>query len=401
MKSAESCLVSTSPAKVVDITSARVNVMYVVHGFDIGGLEKCVVDLVNGIDRRYFNPSICCLTHTGASQDKLVRDDVRIFEMHKRTGNDFSLFFKLARLFHRERIQVVHSGNWGTYLESVIAARLARVPVVIHVKHGMETDQFVHKNGRKERVRNLVQYVFSNFHDTIITVSNQIKMHYVDSVRIPEEKIDVICNGVDIDLFRSCEQTRIAKRRELNVAEDEILLGSIGRLAPVKNYSSLLQAMQLVVSTQKNVKLILVGDGPEKERLSHQIAELHLTANVSLLGERSDIAGLLNAMDLFVLPSYTEGISIAMLEAMATGLPLVATDVGGNAELVENGVNGLLFPSDHHGQLAQAILKCVETNSLRMQMGERSREKAVKHLCLAAMVEAYCELYHRCLSRRA
>jgi len=366
--------------------------MYVVHSFGIGGLEKCVVDLVNGLDRKQFRPSICCLTTNGPSSEKLTAE-CRIFEMNKKPGNDVMLPFKLARLFRRENVHIVHSGNWGTFLEALFGARLARVPVSVHMKQGMELEEFSDHAANGKALKISAQRLFARSYDRLVVVSDEIRDHFADKMRVPKTKIDVIPNSVNVEYYRPDKASRWTKRRELGLKEDTVLIGSVGRLSRVKNYISLIEAMARVVKKQPNARLALIGDGPERRNLERRIAKLGVNDSVSLLGQRFDTRDLLNAMDIFVLPSFSEGISFSILEAMATGLPVIATRVGGNPELVEQDITGHLYASNNIDELADAIFRYISKPHLRAKNGARGRGFVEEKFSLNSMIDRYTAIY--------
>jgi len=236
--------------------------------------------------------------------------------------------------------------------------------------------------------------------DKIVVVSNEIRYRLINSIAIPNKKIIVISNSVDTDLFKPNKELRNKKREELHISDKEILIGTIGRLSAVKNYNTLVYAMSKVLEEVSNVKLIFVGNGPQYHELKKKIEGLNLSSKVFILGQRLDIVELLNAMDIFVLPSFFEGISISILEAMSVGLPVIASNVGGNPELIDDCETGFLFSPNNLDKLVQLSLQCINDPSLRNYLGINARRKALQNHSLEPMINTYAKLYIKCLKQK-
>jgi len=368
-------------------------VMYVVHSLEIGGLEKCVVDLVNGIDRNRFEPIICCLASSGPAADKIWRNNIQIFEMKKRSGNDILLPFRLALLFRKKKVAIVHSGNWGTMFEAYVGSKIAGVPTIIHMEQGMELDDLERLPRYKRFLRGLTKRVCSLGIKKIVTVSSDLKEYVHRTTQIRKSKIEVIHNSVDTQRYARQQSQRAKVRAQFGLKSNDILIGSVGRLAEVKSYSTLIKAMQTVVSTCPRTRLFIVGDGPLRKQLQSQIHELALEKCVVLLGQRGDIPELLGAMDIYVLPSIFEGISISILEAMAAGLPVVATNVGGNPEILLNGKTGYLVEPRNPHAIADKLITLSQNEQIRGMFSREAVKKVNEVFHSRVMVSAYSRLY--------
>jgi sugar transferase (PEP-CTERM/EpsH1 system associated) len=317
--------------------------------------------------------------------ERIDRKDTEIISM----GNDSTDYFmpiKLMHLIKRIRPQVVHTRNWGT-IDGIIAARLARVNYVIHGEHGRE---FTDLHGLNYR-RNLARWVLGRWVNLFVTVSDEIKSWLVNKVGIPEKKVVTIINGVDTKkYFPPADKKKV--KQDIGIDPDTFIVGTVGRLDKVKNYQMLLNAVQSHTRCEIPYKLILIGDGPERANLE-AFARMHRLSNVEFLGERQNIQDYLQVFDLFILTSVGEGISNTILEAMATGVPVVATRVGGNPEIVEDSVTGSLVPSGDHALLSEMITKYLNDRSLCESQGQAGRLRCEKLFSLNVMVEKYDRLY--------
>jgi sugar transferase (PEP-CTERM/EpsH1 system associated) len=365
----------------------RLRIMHVVHSLGVGGLENGLVNLVNRMDPARFEHSICCVGEAGPMVSRITRPDVRVFALGKGKGGDHALSLKLARLLRKERPDIVHTRNWGA-VDGIVAARFARVPVVIHGEHGREAAD---PEGRNRR-RNVARRLLGRWVDRFVTVSNDLRAWLVGDVAIPVGKVSLISNGVDTVRFLPADDgEKGAIRERLGLGLRSFVVGSVGRLDPVKDYGTLIRAFRAV--DDEEASLLLVGDGPCRAEWDHLASELGISGRVRILGEREDIPALMRAMDVFVLPSIAEGMSNTILEAMASGVPVLATKVGGNPELVLDGMTGTLFePQDVDG--LGAILEVYRGDRmLRWRHGSAGRDRALSRYSLDVMTRAYEELY--------
>jgi sugar transferase (PEP-CTERM/EpsH1 system associated) len=317
--------------------------------------------------------------------ERICRKDTEIVCMGN-DSTDYFMPFKLMHLINHIRPQVVHTRNWGT-IDGIIAARLARVKYVIHGEHGRE---FTDLHGSNYR-RNLARWVLGRWVNLFVTVSDEIKSWLVHKVGIPEKKVVTIINGVDTKKF-SPPANKGKVKQDLGIDPDTFIVGTVGRLDKVKNYQMLLQAVESLIRYEIPPRLILIGDGPDRDNLEAFVAT-HKLPNVKFLGEKGNIRDYLQAFDLFVLTSVGEGISNTILEAMATGVPVIATQVGGNPEIVEDTVTGSLIPSGDYALLSEMITKYMKNRSLGEKHGRAGRLRCEKLFSLNIMVEKYDRLY--------
>jgi len=355
-------------------------VMHVVHTYGVGGMEVGITKLVNALDSSRVHSSICSCC-PGDSLKERLNADIPLFELRRKRGNDPALVAQLYRLLKRERPHVLHTHRWATLCEGLIAARLAGVPFVVHGEHGtLET----------RRHNAFVQRTVWNRVDQVLSVSSRLAERMAREIGFPLERIRVIRNGVDTRRFRP--RSRAAARRALGVPVDALVIGAVGRLVPVKDYPTLLTAIALLRDRGIAGETVITGTGPLREELQSLAAALELP-HVRFLGNRDDVEHVLAAFDVFVLSSSSEGLSNTIQEAMATGLPVVATRVGGADELVEPSHTGLLVPPGDAGALADAMTSLVRDPALRQRMGDAGRRRAESLFGLDVMIRAYESLY--------
>lgn len=324
---------------------------------------------------------VLCLTRAGTST-RLLPAGIEVIELGKRPGNSARFLLRLARVLRRLRPCLVHTRNWPG-LDGLIAARLAGIRQVVHGEHGLGSDD---PSGLDPK-RLLVRRALGRWPREYTCVSRSLERWLGDVVRVPRP-VTRILNGVDTALYRPGSGE--AARRGLEIPEGAFVVGIVGRLDAIKDHPTLFAAHARVLAAIPNARLIVVGDGPERGRLEASAPE-----GVLFLGDRGDVPELLRAFDLFVLPSANEGISNTVLEAMASGVPVVASRVGGNPELVEDGVTGALFPAGDPDALAAAALTYATSDVLRARHGLQGRQRAEERFSIDAMVRGYLEVWER------
>ena len=368
-------------------SSVPIKIVHVLHSFEVGGLENGVVNLMNNLDGERYAHVVCCITRSGRLAGRLTRQNIQIIEMGKKEGSNFALPFRLARLFSKLRPQIVHTRNWGA-LDGIAGAWLAGVPTMVHSEHGLTMSE-VNQNNRR---RLLVRRALLSLVDHIVIVSGAQRPWLEQTIGIPRRKITRICNGVSLDRFSS-GRSREKARADLHLQRTDFVIGTVGRLDPIKDQGSLIRALSALAASYPHTRLLIAGSGPSRGELGELTSRLGLTDKVHFLGERDDIPGLLPSMDVFVLPSLSEGISNTILEAMASGLPVLATAVGGNTELIVDGETGILIPKQDLGALTRALEIYLNNPPLAVCHGKAGQLRAREHFSLAKMVSAYDFLY--------
>ncbi len=371
---------------------ARPLIAHILFRFDYGGLENGIVNVVNGLPAGAFDHAIIALTEASAFSARIRRPDVRVYALNKQPGRDLGAYKRLWSLLREIRPTIVHTRNVGT-LDCQFVAWLAGVPCRIHGEHGWDT----HDPDGTNRKFHMIRRIFNPFTDTFVTVSDDLQKWLIGRVGIPARKVMQICNGVDTQHFRP--STSEADRCVLpaGFTPESIVIGSVTRLTEIKDPLNVVRAFLAIRGPMKaaghDVRLALIGDGPLRSAVEAVVRESADPGAVWLAGSRDDVAALLRALDVFVLGSQREGISNTVLEAMASGLPVVATATGGNFELVERGVTGELVPPGDPTALATAMRTYASDAARRRAHGEAGRARAERLYSLGGMMNRYAELY--------
>ena len=375
----------------------RLRVLHVIPHLFPGGTEYVLLRLIRGLGDAAFEHRICATR--GIDADFAAQNNLADNQLFLAGRHDLSFqfpLFRLARYMRSFRPHVVHTRNWGG-LEAVFAARLAGVPVVIHSEHGYEVDSLAGLPFRR-RVFRRVAYSAA---DTVFTNSRELRDYHARQAKVSLESIQVIYNGVDTNRFAPHPEIRQRVRRELGLPIESFVVGSVGRLVPIKDHGTLLQAASLLAERRIDVRVLLVGSGPTRSELQSKADQLEkLSGRVHFVGASDQVPTFLNAMDVFVLPSLGEGMSNTLIEAMASGLPVAATRVGGNPELVEEGRSGEFFAPGDFASLARLLEQLSRDNGLRRALGSAARERAVSRFSFEQMVTNYRSLYLEQVARR-
>ena len=367
----------------------KLKILHILHSLRIGGLENGAINLINRLDDGRFEHSICCIDESGPMAKRLIRP-VDIYALGKGERRDHLLPFKIASIIRKVKPDIVHTRNWGT-IDGAIAAHLSKVRYVVHGEHGREAADPDGANKRRSVIRKALNPLISRF----VTVSSELRDWLVRDVGISQDKVIQIINGVDTERFRPAGDKAIA-RSKTGFDPDSFLIGTVGRLDPVKDMQTLIDTIHRLtfnISNKKKIELLIVGSGPEEQKLKARALELQVSDRIYFIGERNDIPELMQAMDVFVLPSIAEGISNTLLEAMASGLPIVATRVGGNPEVVEDGVTGVLFEPGNSVGFAEKLFLYSSNPELARKHGCGGRIRAEERFSLGRMVKEYEKLY--------
>lgn len=375
-------------------------IVHVIHHLGVGGLENGLVNLINHIPPERYRHAIVCLKGYSDFQRRITRENVEIVALNKREGQDFGLYINLFNTLRRLRPDIVHTRNLGT-MEGQVVAALARVPARVHGEHGRDVFD-LHGTNRKY---NLLRRAIRPFVNRFITVSRDLESWLVSTVGAEPDRIDQIYNGVDSVRFHPpTGKEDLLDAPKGFFAEDVFVIGSVGRMADVKDYPALVAAFLTLLRRQpeagRRLRLLIVGDGNSRRACIGMLREAGAEAFAWLPGERSDIPELMRVMDVFVLPSLGEGISNTILEAMSTGLPVVATRVGGNVELVKEGMTGMLVSPGVPEAMATGIWKYYENPDLIAQHGKAARRYVEESFSMQAMTRGYLETYDRALHLR-
>lgn len=358
---------------------------HVVLSLDVGGLERVVATLARAQHDAGARVTVYCLDHPGDLATPLPAAGIPVHAVRRRgrSGLDAGAVLRLSRMLRAEGVSVVHCHNHGALLYGAMAARLAKLSRVVYTVHGAKT------SGRRATARlqklGLVREV--------VFVSGDARRVAREAGMLSERHVHTIVNGVDPSAFAVTGEARQSIRRALGIGEAASVCGIVARLTPAKDHRTLFEALNRVRAARPDVHCIVVGDGELRADLETRARELGLETTVHFAGARGNVRDYLSAMDVFALSSVTEGLAMTLLEAMAAGLPVVATRVGGNPEVVVDGETGLLVPPRDPDALAAAIRSLFDDSKLAARMGESGRTRVRERFSLDAMVRAYAAVY--------
>lgn len=368
-------------------------IVHVINRLAIGGLENGLVNLINHMPRSHYRHAILCLRDFTDFRKRL-RADVPVFCIRKRDGQDFHAHLRVWRLLRALRPSIIHTRNLPT-MEYVLPAVFAGVPIRIHGEHGRDVHDDCGRDWRYQIFRRFLSQWIQQF----TTVSQDIAGWLSETVRISSSKVTQIYNGVDSVRFSPRSGVRPTVGPLDFSAPGNFLVGTVGRMQTVKDQVTLVQAFlnlrERLPLDSGRARLILIGDGPLRAVARALVVKAGIMKSVWMPGERDDIPEIMRAMDLFVLPSQAEGISNTLLEAMASGLPVLATRVGGNEELVAEGITGMLVSPSDPWAMAESIAAYLEDESLVRRHGKAGRTRVEETFSLDAMVRGYMSLYDR------
>lgn len=388
-------------------TSAGINpppplVVHIIYALGTGGLENGLVNIINRSPPGRYRHAIICLTGAERFAARLTAPGVEVVELHKQPGHDPAVYWRLWRELRRLRPAIVHTRNLAA-LETQILGLLMPGCKRVHGEHGRDVSDLDGSNRKYQLLRRGLAPLIHRF----IAVSRDLADWLRHSVAIPASKVTQIYNGVDYARFSArnggAAPLPAGVPTAFLPATGRVVIGTVGRLAAVKDQQLILTAVADLLThrpaLRAQLRCLLIGDGPERAALEQRIRTLALQDCVWLAGDRDDIPGLLRCMDIFVLPSLGEGISNTVLEAMATGLPVIATRVGGNPELVDDGVTGTLIPVGDGASLARAIARLVDDPDARAAMGQAARQRIARDFDWERTVANYLQVYDDLLQR--
>ena len=370
-------------------------IAHVLYSFDVGGLENGVVNLINHMAPERFRHVVVALAQCAPDFcQRVQRADVEFISLHKPPGHGIKLYPRFYRLCRQLRPAIVHTRNLAA-LEFAVPAALAGVPARVHGEHGWDSSD----PGGTQRKYQLLRRAYSPFVNRYVALSGQIESYLTERVGIAASRVERICNGVDTLRFQPAS-TRQAVAGSPFYESDVVVVGTVGRLQTVKDQLNLVRAVAIARAQGEagaRLRLVIAGDGPQRAEVEAEVAASGIGDITWLAGARSDVPEVMRALDIFALPSQAEGISNTILEAMASGLPVVATDVGGNAELVVAGETGALVPAQDPQAMAQALLRYTADAALRQSHGAAGRQRVERSFSIDNMVERYTLLYQSLL----
>jgi len=369
----------------------KIRVLHIVLSMETGGLENGIVNLTNNADADNYTVDVLCLRERGELADRITNPNSQVLFDNDRSHSLLTAIKKIYKTCKTGNYHVIHSHGFTTMLAGYIAGKLARTPIIMNGEHGT-----LYHSSSKQRIAQKILFKKMNAN---LTVSEDLIREIRESFNLGDDNFQAIINGVDTEKFKPDKKIGAQIRQDLNLSNSDILIGSVGRLVEVKNYKSLINAFSLICHEQPHVHLVLAGSGPERKSLENQINHYQLNKRIHLLGRRDDIPRIMNAIDIFVLPSFSEGLSNTLLEAMSCGTPVIASDVGGNGEIIVPQITGYLYESNNDNGLANLLGKLVNNPKHIQQLSELAREHILVNYSLSSMVNNYEAVYSKLMHK--
>jgi len=368
--------------------ACRPGVLQIVGRLTPGGTEHLVVEICRRLQDR-FAPTVCCLDDEGEWAADLQARGIEVIALRRRPGFRPELGWRIANIARERRIRLLHCHQYSPFVYGRIAKYCSPRLGLLYTEHGRTSDG---PPPWKRRVANLA---LGRFDGTIVAVSDELRRYMVDAL-FPRDRVGVIYNGIDTAPAATAEGRRRA-RSALHLDADAFVVATVARLDPVKDLGTLVDAFAVLRRWRPSAQLVIVGDGPERHAIAERAARSDVAGAVHLTGYRSDVRSLLPAADLYVSSSVTEGISLTILEAMASGVPVVATAVGGTPEILSDGTTGILVPTRNPDRLAAAMVALAADPARRAALAAAARRRVETAFTIERMVDEYARAYRRLL----
>ena len=364
------------------------NIIHIVENLNRGGLERVVIDLIRAQRDAGYSCRVICLFERGSLADELASGGIAVDACNKRVGLDWRSLARMRRLLVQNPADVLHTHNAVAHYHAVVAAwRLPNRPRMINTLHGM-------MGARPSPRRDWLYRQSLRATQSVVAVSEAVRSNIEAANLVPPRQLCAVPNGIRVDQFvPASPESRAFLREQLDLPPAAQLIGFVGRLSWAKDLATLIRALAIVQQQFANATLVIVGDGASRAELENVAEETGVSERVKFLGDRSDVKELLPGFDIFAMSSVTEGYSIALLEACAAGLPIVATRVGGNAEIVREGTNGFLVPARDPAALAHGLSILLAEPARARAMGSAAREWVLREGSFRSMERRYAGIY--------
>ena len=333
-----------------------------------------------------FRPQVCSFSPGGFFGDELIARGIPVHVLYKREGIDYTLTLRLARLMAKERIDVIHSHNLTPWMYSAPAGKMTGVKKIVHTEH---SNVFLHE---RQQGFNVAERALALITDNLLTDSHRVAQYLIENRGISSEGIRVVLNGIDMNLLQR-RYNPPALRAELKIPRGHQVVGNIAEMVSYKDHRNLFYAFAMLTEELRSTVLVLVGDGQERSNLEALARKLEIYDKVRFVGHRDDIPQFLKMFDIFVLPSFDEGFAFTLIEAMATGKPVVATAVGDTPEVVQSGKNGFLVRPRDPEDIKEKMALLLKDRQLRHQMGQAGMRIVAHKFSIKGMVNRYQKIY--------
>ncbi|HJT32845.1 MAG TPA: glycosyltransferase [Pirellulales bacterium] len=380
---------STMPREQV---RAQATICQLLHSLVVGGAEVLAARLARQF-RSDYRFVFVCLDELGTLGHELSDDGFPVYVLHRRGGVDWHCMRRLARILRHESVRLLHAHQYTPFFYAAASRMLAKNVPIVFTEHGR------HYPDHPRKKRMIANRILLRRGDRLFGVGHAVRQALVDNDGFAAERVRVIHNGIDLQPYDAPRDARRASvRRELGYEPHELLIVQVARLDYLKDHATAIRAFARICQRRPEARLLLVGEGPERPKIEREIAERHLGHSVRLLGLRQDVPALLAAADLFWLTSISEGIPLTIIEAMAAGVPVVATNVGGIGEVIDADRTGLLVGSGDDAALANSVCRLLESERLRGRLTETARGDALNRFSEARMHASYAAVYEEMLN---
>ncbi len=362
-------------------------ILHVTFDMEMGGAEQVIRQLVENSDKSRFESIVLCLDgKVGVLGKEIEKKGFKTLNFHRSPGLDRALIRKIRAYIRDENIDVVHCHQYSPYIYGLLAS-FGTSAKVIFTEHGrFYPDSYKWK-------RYLLNPFLSLFTDEVICISKATADALVKYENFPKRKVKVVYNGIKDKQIKLTDDELNIIKKELGITETNIVMGTISRLDPIKNQKMMITAFEKVLGTQPNAKLLIIGDGPERVNLEKHTEALGLEESIIFTGFIVNPQRYFGLMDIFLLPSLSEGTSMTLLEAMAFSIPCIVTNVGGNPEIIENNDSGLVVPNDDAKSLSEAMLSLNTNKELAIRLGDNGNKRFQSFFTIENMVNAYQHIY--------
>jgi len=377
--------VKKTPTGHADPPALMKKIVHVTFDMGIGGAEQVICNLIENTDTSKYEVSVLCIDQpVGPFGMQLRKKGFQITALNRKPGFDISLIRDIRRHITCHKTDVLHCHQYTPYVYGLLAALFTRCRVVF-TEHG----RFYPDLRKPKRI--LLNPFLSLLTDSVTAISWATREALVRFENFPRHKIKIVYNGIDDSEYLLPRNPRL--KTALEIPNDAFVLGTVARLDPIKNQKMMIRALELLGQFRSEIFLLIIGDGPERENLEEFASELGLASHVIFTGFREDAAMFYKITDIFLLTSFSEGTAMTLLEAMASGLPCIATDVGGNPEIVMNGETGFIIPSRDEKILAEKIRELLGNDLMRKRMGKAGRKRFEENFTAAGMTSSYEAIY--------